>query len=51
MLYLAQSYFDLGDYANARRWYQRRADMGGWEEEVYYSLYRVGESMLLLDEP
>ena len=51
VFYLAQSYFDLGDYANARRWYQRRADMGGWEEEVYYSLYRVGESMLLLDEP
>ena len=49
--YLAQSYFDLGDYANARRWYQRRADMGGWEEEVYYSLYRVGESMSQLGEP
>ena len=49
--YLAQSYFDLGDYANARRWYQRRADMGGWEEEVYYSLYRVGQSMMELNEP
>ena len=49
--YLAQSYFDLGDYANARKWYQRRAEMGGWEEEVYYSLYRVGQSMLELDEP
>lgn len=51
VFYLAQSYFDLGDFANARRWYQRRADMGGWGEEVYYSLYRVGESMLLLGEP
>ena len=49
--YLAQSYFDLGDYANARRWYQRRSEMGGWEEEVYYSLCRVGQSMMELGEP
>jgi len=51
VFYLAQSYFDLGDFANARRWYARRAEMGGWEEEIYYSLYRVGESMVRLDEP
>ena len=49
--YLAQSYFDLGDFANAQRWYARRAEMGGWDEEVYYSLLRVGESMLRLEEP
>lgn len=51
VFYLAQSYFDLGDFANARRWYQRRAEMGGWDEEVYYSMLRVGESMLRLEEP
>lgn len=51
VFYLAQSYFDLGDFANARRWYARRAEMGGWEEEIYYSLYRVGESMTRLEEP
>ena len=51
VFYLAQSYFDLGDFANARRWYQRRSEMGGWEEEVYYSLLRVGQSMLQLNEP
>jgi tetratricopeptide (TPR) repeat protein len=51
VFYLAQSYFDLGDFANARKWYQRRAEMGGWEEEVYYSLLRVGQSMLALEEP
>ena len=49
--YLAQSYFDLGDFDNARKWYQRRSEMGGWAEEVYYSMYRVGESMLKLDAP
>jgi tetratricopeptide (TPR) repeat protein len=51
VFYLAQSYFDLGDFVNARRWYERRSEMGGWEEEVYYSLYRVGESMSRLGEP
>jgi hypothetical protein len=49
--YLAQSYFDLGDFANARTWYARRAEMGEWEEEVYFAMWRVAESMALLGEP
>ena len=51
VFYLAQSYFDLGDFANARSWYMRRAEMGGWGEEVFYSLYRVGQAMEELGEP
>ncbi|WP_172831498.1 class I SAM-dependent methyltransferase [Mycobacterium asiaticum] len=51
VFYLAQSYFDMGDFVNARKWYARRAEMGDWEEEVYYSLYRVAESMAQLGEP
>jgi glycosyltransferase involved in cell wall biosynthesis len=51
VFYLAQSYFDLGDLVNARKWYARRAEMGGWDEEVYYSKYRLAESMERLDEP
>jgi len=51
VFYLAQSYFDLGDFANARKWYARRSEMGGWDEEVYYSMCRVAESMARLDEP
>ncbi len=45
IFYLAQSYFNLGDYANAREWSERRARMGGWDEEVYYSMFRAAESM------
>jgi tetratricopeptide (TPR) repeat protein len=45
VFYLAQSYFNLGDYANARKWSERRARMGGWDEEVYYSMFRVAEAM------
>ena len=26
----------------AKHWYRKRAAMGGWEEEVFYSLQRVG---------
>ncbi len=51
VFYLAQSYFDLGDFANARKWYARRAEMGGWDQEVYYSMFRVAESMAQLDAP
>ena len=51
VFYLAQSYFDLGDYGGARYWYAHRAKMGGFAEEVYYSLYRVAESMSHLGAP
>jgi glycosyltransferase involved in cell wall biosynthesis len=32
--YLAQSYYDLGDFANAHEWYARRLDMGGGAQAV-----------------
>ncbi|MBC8442699.1 MAG: glycosyltransferase [Proteobacteria bacterium] len=51
VFYLAQSYFDAGDYAMAKEWYIKRAQMGGWEEEVYYSMYRVGITSCLLENP
>ena len=38
--YLGQSYFDAQEWAKAREWYGKRAMMGGWEEEVFYSMYR-----------
>lgn len=51
VFYLAQSYFDYNDMASARTWYQRRAEMAGYDEEIYYSLNRVGETMSRLGEP
>jgi glycosyltransferase involved in cell wall biosynthesis len=45
VFYLAQSYFDLDDFDNARKWYERRVEMGGSDEEVYYSMLRLAESM------
>jgi glycosyltransferase involved in cell wall biosynthesis len=51
VFYLAQSYYCYGDFENSRKWDQHRADMGGWEEEVYYSMFRVAEAMAKLGEP
>jgi glycosyltransferase involved in cell wall biosynthesis len=51
VLHLAQTYSDLGDFVNARKWAARRAEMGGWDEEVYYSICLLAESMLELGEP
>lgn len=42
VFYLANSYYDLGDFTNAITWYARREAMGGWAEEVFYSSYRTG---------
>ena len=38
--YLGQSYFDAQEWEKAREWYLKRATMGGWDEEVFYSMYR-----------
>ena len=40
--YLAQSYFDSQQWKNAEEAYAKRVELGGWEEEVFYSLYRMG---------
>ena len=39
--YLAQSYFDSQQWDNAIAAYYKRVEMGGWEEECYYSLFRI----------
>lgn len=51
VFYLAQSYFDLGDFGNARKWYARRAEMGDFPEEVYFSLFRVAEALSRMGAP
>jgi SAM-dependent methyltransferase len=51
VFYLAQSYRDAGEFAQARTWYERRASMGGWDEEVYCSLYQAANAMEQFGEP
>ncbi|HEX7090575.1 MAG TPA: glycosyltransferase [Longimicrobiales bacterium] len=43
VFYLAQSYRDANEPELAIRHYLRRAELGGWIEEVWYSLYQVAE--------
>lgn len=42
--YIAQSYYDAGDYQNAMKYYEKRRSLGGWIEEVYYSMFRYAMS-------
>jgi len=38
--YLANSYFDISDFENAMKYYKKRIDFNGWDEEVYLSMYK-----------
>jgi len=40
--YLAQSYMDSGKIKECIEWYKKRIEKGGWEEEVYYSMLKIG---------
>ncbi|MEY8017654.1 hypothetical protein [Mycobacterium servetii] len=50
VLFLAETCFQLGDFVDARKWYARRVDMGGCDEETYYAMYQLAESMRQLRE-
>jgi tetratricopeptide (TPR) repeat protein len=41
--YLANSYKDAGQFENAIKKYKKRIDLGGWQEEVWYSYYNLGK--------
>jgi len=49
--YLAQSYFDSQQYEKSFEAYEKRILLGGWEEEVYYSLFRLGIISSILEKP
>jgi hypothetical protein len=51
IFYLAQTYWCMGDLQSALKWYARRVELGGWEEEVYFSMLRIAESMRNLGHP
>ncbi|HEX7323120.1 MAG TPA: hypothetical protein VF299_09365, partial [Mycobacterium sp.] len=51
VFFLAETYFRMEDFANARKWYARRAEMGGCDEEVYWAMYRLAQSIQQLGAP
>lgn len=48
--YLAQSYRDYKKFDKAIKYYKERSQLGGWPEEIYYSLYQIGMLYLMSDE-
>lgn len=48
--YLANSYRDLKDYANAIKTYKDRIKIGGWKEEIWYSYYSIGKCYRDMDD-
>ena len=40
--YLANSYHDSGRFGEAINVYKKRIELGGWQEEIWYSYYRIG---------
>jgi hypothetical protein len=51
VFFLAETSFQLDDFVNARKWYARRVEMGGSNEEAYWAMFRLAESMSKLGEP
>lgn len=43
--YIAQSYLGLDKFRDAAHWYEYRVSMRGWDEEVFYSQYKVGQCL------
>jgi len=51
VFYLAQSHRDAGDFEAALLVYKQRVDLGGWREEVWYSLYQIAQLKERLRHP
>lgn len=48
MFYLANSYWDTGELILAKEYYIQRAELGGWDQEVFVSYYKAGMASLAL---
>ena len=51
VFFLAETYFRMEDFVNARKWYERRVEMDGSAEEAYYAMYRLAQSTQQLGTP
>lgn len=51
MFYLAQSYRDAGLQEKSIEAYNKRIAMGGWDEEIYYSLLEIALQQATLELP
>lgn len=49
--YLAQSYRDAGDYETSLKNYEKRIAMGGWDQELFWSMLQVARLEQILKRP
>lgn len=47
--YLANSYYDTQQYNEAIEYYKKRIELNGWNQEVWYSYYKIGLSYMNLN--
>ena len=50
MYYLAQSYRDAGKMEKAAKWYKRRVEAGGWDEEVWSAQVCYAQCLKAMDD-
>jgi glycosyltransferase involved in cell wall biosynthesis len=43
--YLAQSFFDKGDWERAATWYRKRVELGGWDEERWNAQLHLAHAL------
>lgn len=43
VFYLAQSYKSLNQFEDSIKWYKKRVELGGWNEEVWYAKLMIGQ--------
>lgn len=51
VFYLAQSYGDAGQYEKSLEWYEKRIAIGGWDQEVYWSMFKSAQMKENLQRP
>lgn len=51
LFYLANSYYDTNKLDEAIPYYEKRIEVGGWDQEIWYSNYRLGDIYKRKNEP
>ena len=51
IFYMAQVYGTMNRLHDERRWFRKRARLGGWDEEVYYCLFQIASISHKLGSP
>jgi len=49
--YLAQSYRDCAQYEKSIENYDKRIRMGGWDQEIFWSIYQIAKMQQILNKP